>query len=424
MIPRYTPRIMQELWSEENKFRLWLEVELAVMEAYESLGMIPSGSAELARKHAIVDVKEISKVEEEVGHDVIAFIKVATSSMGDEARFFHYGLTSSDVIDTALSLTLKRVTEEMLKELDLLLEITLELARKHKYTSIIGRTHGVHAESTSFGLKALNWYAELKRIKERLSREKEAISLGKVSGAVGNYANVPPEVEEIACEKLGLKPCPISTQIIPRDIHAEYLSTLAVSGGGIERIATEIRNLMRTEIDEVEEPFSEKQRGSSAMPHKKNPILCERLCGIARLLRGYALSALEDVALWHERDISHSSVERVIFPDATSIFFYSLKLLAKVLRDLKVNKKRMEENIWLTKGLVFSERALLELINRGLSREEAYLLVQEASMEVKDGTARDLKSALEKRLPDTDLSSVFSLSYYFAHVDEIFRRFE
>jgi len=423
MIPRYTPRVMQELWSEENKFRLWLEVELAVMEAYESLGMIPSGSADQARKHAVLDVEQINKVEEEVGHDVIAFIKVATSSMGDEARFFHYGLTSSDVIDTALSLSLKRATEEILKELEPLLHVTWELACKHKHTPIIGRTHGVHAEPTSFGLKVLNWYAELKRIGERLFREKEAISLGKVSGAVGNYAHVPPEVEKIACEKLGLKPCPLSTQIIPRDIHAEYLSTLAVCGGGVERIATEIRSLMRTEIDEVEEPFSQKQRGSSAMPHKKNPILCERLCGIARLLRGYALSALEDVALWHERDISHSSVERVILPDATSLFLYALQLLNRVMSGLKVDQKRMQENIWMTKGLVFSERVLLELINQGFSREEAYLLVQEASMEVREGRAPDLKTALERKLKGVDLSPAFSLSPYLAHVDEIFQRF-
>lgn len=414
---------MQELWSEENRFRLWLKVELAVMEAYESLGMIPPGSADQAKKHAIVNVEEINKVEEEVGHDVIAFIKVATSTMGDEARFFHYGLTSSDIVDTALSLSLKRATQEILKELDALLAVSWELACKHKDTPIIGRTHGVHAEPTSFGLKVLNWYAELKRIKERLSREEEEVSLGKISGAVGNYANVPPEVEKIACEKLGLKPCPVSTQIIPRDIHAEYLAVLAVCGGGIERIATEIRSLMRTEIGEVEEPFSEKQRGSSAMPHKKNPILCERLCGLSRLLRGYALSALEDVALWHERDISHSSVERVVFPDATSIFLYSLKLLHKVLSGLKVNKERMEENIWMTKGLVFSERALLELINKGFSREEAYLLVQEASMEVREGKASDLKAALEKKLPDVDLSQAFSLSHYLAYVDAIFQRF-
>lgn len=424
MISRYTPKVMQELWSEETKFRLWLEVELAVMEAYEALGIIPRGSADQARRNAVVDVEEIVKVEEEVGHDVIAFIKVATSQMGDVARFFHYGLTSSDITDTALSLLLKKATEEILEELDSLLDITLELARKYKDILIIGRTHGVHAEPTSFGLKVLNWYAELKRIKERLSREKEAISLGKISGAVGNYANVPPEVERITCEKLELKPCPISTQVIPRDIHAEYLSILAVCGGGIERIATEIRNLERTEIDEVEEPFLERQRGSSAMPHKKNPILCERLSGMARLLRGYALSALENIALWHERDISHSSVERVILPDATSIFLYSLQLLKRVLRGLKVNKKRMKENIWLTKGLVFSERALLELIKRGFSREEAYLVVQEASMGVREGKAPDLKSALEEKIPGVDLSQAFSLSYYLAHVDEIFKRFE
>ncbi len=424
MIDRYTPDRMRKIWSEESKFRRWLKVELSVMEAYEELGMIPNGVAKLASDAAIVDVNEISRVEASVGHDVIAFIKVATSKMGDAGRYFHYGLTSSDVVDTALSMAIVEATDAILEKLEDVMQSTLKLAKRYRNTPTIGRTHGIHAEPTSFGLKVLNWYAELERARDRILIEKERISVGKISGAVGNYANVPPEVEEIACAKLGLNPCKISTQVIPRDLHASYIATLAVLAGGIERIATEIRHLQKTEVREVEEPFSEKQRGSSAMPHKKNPILCERMTGIARMIRGYSISAMENITLWHERDISHSSVERVIFPDATTLTYYALEILEYVISGLKVNEERLRKNIDITKGLIFSQKVLLKLVENGMSREKAYLVVQRASMKVWNGESLDLLSAIREELPNVDLEGVFNIEPYLAHVDDIFDRFE
>ena len=424
MIDRYTPKRMKEIWSEGSKYSRWLEVELSVMEAYEELGMIPKGMSKRARELAVLDVKEMQKVEEAVGHDVIAFVKVATSQMGDVARFFHYGMTSSDVVDTALSMGIVEATEAILEKLDSVMNVVMKLAQRYRYTPTIGRTHGVHAEPTSFGLKVLNWYAELERAKRRLITEKEKVSVGKISGAVGNYANIPPKVEMVACAKLGLKPCKISTQVIPRDIHAGYVSTLAVISGGFERMATEIRHLQKTEVREVEEPFSEKQRGSSAMPHKKNPILCERLTGIARVLRGYSVSALEDIALWHERDISHSSVERVIIPDSTTLVYYALELLEYIMSDLKVHEDRMMKNIYLTRGLVFSQKILLKLVESGMSREEAYLLVQRASMKVWNSEALDLPTEIKKEVPNLDIDGILDVKPYLKHVDEIFERFE
>ena len=424
MINRYTPDLMRKIWSEESKFRRWLKVELSVMEAYEELGTIPKGSAKRARDLAVIDVDEISRVESSVGHDVIAFIKVATSKMGDTARYFHYGLTSSDVVDTALSLAIVEATDAILEKMQDVMDKTLKIAKRYRNTPTIGRTHGIHAEPTSFGLKMLNWYAELERARDRIFTEKKRISVGKISGAVGNYANIPPKIEKIACAKLGLKPCKISTQVIPRDLHASYIAALAVLAGGIERMATEIRHLQRTEVRELEEPFSEKQRGSSAMPHKKNPILCERMTGIARMIRGYSISAMEDIALWHERDISHSSVERVIFPDATTLVYYALETLEYVINGLRVNEERMRKNINITKGLIFSQKVLLKLVENGMSREDAYLTVQQASMRVWNEESPDLLSAILEELPDADLSGVFNVEPYLAHVDDIFSRFE
>ena len=424
MIDRYTPKRMKEIWSEDSKYSRWLEVELSVMEAYEELGTIPKGTSKKARELAVLNVKEMQKVEEAVGHDVIAFVKVATSQMGDVARFFHYGMTSSDVVDTALSMGIVEATEAILEKLDSVMDVVMKLAQRYKHTPTIGRTHGVHAEPTSFGLKVLNWYAELERAKRRLITEKERIAVGKISGAVGNYANIPPEVEKIACTKLGLKPCKISTQVIPRDIHAGYVSTLAVISGGFERMATEIRHLQKTEVREVEEPFSEKQRGSSAMPHKKNPILCERLTGIARVLRGYSVSALEDIALWHERDISHSSVERVIIPDSTTLVYYALELLEYIMSGLKVHEDRMMKNIYLTRGLVFSQKILLKLVENGMSREDAYLLVQRASMKVWNSETLDLPTEIKKEVPNLNVENILDVKPYLKHVDEIFERFE
>ena len=424
MIDRYTPQIMKELWSQSAKYSRWLKVELAVMQAYEEKGIIPSGTFAKAKENAHLDVGEIEEVEKDVNHDVIAFIKVATSRMGDEARYFHYGMTSSDVVDTALSMAIVEATDKIMGKLKRVMKVTFELANKYKNLPTVGRTHGVHAEITSFGLKVLNWYAEMERALQRLEREREKMAVGKISGAVGNYANISPEIETLACKKLDLNPCKISTQVIPRDLHAEYVSMLAVVAGGIERVATEIRHLQKTEVREVEEPFSSKQRGSSAMPHKKNPILCERLCGIARMIRSYSIAALEDVSLWHERDISHSSVERVIIPDATTLVYYALDKLEYIIGNLKVNENRIRGNISVTKGLVFSQRVLLKLVENGMSREEAYLLVQKASMKVWQGESRDLLTALKEKLPNVDLESAFDEEYYLKHVDDIFKRFE
>ena len=424
MIDRYTPQIMKELWSQSAKYSRWLKVELAVMQAYEEKGIIPSGTFAKAKENAYLDVGEIEEVEKDVNHDVIAFIKVATSRMGDEARYFHYGMTSSDVVDTALSMAIVEATDKIMGKLKRVMKVTFELANKYKNLPTVGRTHGVHAEITSFGLKVLNWYAEMERALQRLEREREKMAVGKISGAVGNYANISPEIETLACKKLDLNPCKISTQVIPRDLHAEYVSMLAVVAGGIERVATEIRHLQKTEVREVEEPFSSKQRGSSAMPHKKNPILCERLCGIARMIRSYSIAALEDVSLWHERDISHSSVERVIIPDATTLVYYALDKLEYIIGNLKVNENRIRGNISVTKGLVFSQRVLLKLVENGMSREDAYLLVQKASMKVWQGESRDLLTALKEELPNVDLESAFDEEYYLKHVDDIFKRFE
>lgn len=423
MIDRYTPERMREIWSEEAKYSRWLEVELAVIETYEKAGSLPAGTCEKAKKLAVIDVDRILGVEAEVGHDVIAFVKVATSKMGDTARHFHYGMTSSDVVDTAFSMAIVRATDAILEKTEKVMKEVMDLAQKHRKTVTMGRTHGVHAEPTSFGLKVLNWYAELERGRDRLLYEKNAISVGKISGAVGNYANIPPEIEETACKKLGLRPCRISTQVVPRDLHANYINTLAVMAGGFERIATEIRNLQKTEVREVEEPFSEKQRGSSAMPHKKNPILCERITGIARMLRGYALSAMENIPLWHERDISHSSVERVVFPDATTLVYYALELLEYIAGGLKVSEKRMADNVNLTGGLVFSQKLLLKLVESGVSREEAYLIVQRASMKVWNGEISNITEAMRRELPDFDPGDFTDTDFYLRHVDDIFERF-
>ncbi len=424
MIDRYTPECMKKLWSDEARYKRWLEVELAVMEAYEALGLIPKGYSNQARKNAILDAKAISEAESQVGHDVIGFLKVATSKMGDEARYFHYGLTSSDVVDTAFSMAIVESANCIISKMHDLMKSTFDLAQRYKHTPVIGRTHGIHAEPTTFGLKVLNWYDGISMGEERLATEAKRIGVGKISGAVGNYANVPPEVEKLVCEKLHLVPARISTQILPRALHAGYMSSLAIIASEFERIATEIRNLQRTEIREVQEPFSKTQRGSSAMPHKKNPVNCERIVGLSRVIRGYALSAMEDISLWHERDISHSSVERVIFPDATSLVYFMADQLDKMIKGLVVDEDRMRANIYMTNGLVFSERVLLKLIENGMSREEAYLIVQKASMEVWNNEASSLKEALKAYVGDMNLDDAFDLSYYFKHVDDIFKRFE
>ncbi|AIY87225.1 MULTISPECIES: adenylosuccinate lyase [unclassified Thermotoga] len=429
MVERYSLSPMKDLWTEEAKYRRWLEVELAVTRAYEELGMIPKGVTERIRNNAKIDVELFKKIEEKTNHDVVAFVEGIGLMIGEDSRFFHYGLTSSDVLDTANSLSLVEAGKILLESLKEFCDVLWEVANRYKHTPTIGRTHGVHAEPTSFGLKVLGWYSEMKRNVQRLERAIEEVSYGKISGAVGNYANVPPEVEEKALSYLGLKPEPVSTQVVPRDRHAFYLSTLAIVAAGIERIAVEIRHLQRTEVLEVEEPFRKGQRGSSAMPHKKNPITCERLTGLSRMMRAYVDPSLENIALWHERDISHSSVERYVFPDATQTLYYMIVTATNVMRNMKVNEERMKKNIDLTKGLVFSQRVLLKLIEKGLTRKEAYDIVQRNALKTWNSEKHFLEYLLEdeevkKLVTKEELEELFDISYYLKHVDHIFERFE
>ncbi len=426
LVERYALSPMKELWNVEANLRRWLAVELAVMEAYEELGLIPAGMAERARKNAKIDLSLFEKYEQETDHEVIAFIKMATQNMQDESRYFHYGLTSSDVIDTALSLALVESCDVLLEALSKLLKSLWQLANRHRYTITIGRTHGVHAEPTSFGLKVLNWYAEMKRNQERLKIAREQISVGKISGAVGNYANVPPEVEELALKKLGLRPTPISSQIVNRDHHAFFVMVLSLIASGIERIATEIRHLQRTEVLEVQEPFKEGQKGSSAMPHKQNPILCERLCGLSRIVRSFVNTALENNNLWHERDISHSSAERYIFPDITQTLHYMLVKANYLIENLVVHERRMKENVDLTRGLVYSEKVMLKLVEKGMKRSEAYDIVQSLALRCWK-SKEDFKEIVAQNillLSKEDLESIFDPNQFLKQVDRIFSRFE
>ncbi len=429
MIERYQTPEMATLWSEENKFRTWLDVEIAVCKTWTERGVIPDDAMADIREHAGFDLDRIRQIEATVHHDVIAFVSSVAEKIGENGRYIHLGLTSSDVIDTASGMMLKQALELILTDTSCLAETVLAMASRYRKTLCVGRTHGIHGEPMTFGLKILNWYSQLERDLERLRQAQDQIAYGKISGAVGTYAHCPPEVEERVCELLELKAAPVSTQILQRDRHAQVLQALALLGTTLERIATEIRHLQRTEVLEALEPFGKGQKGSSAMPHKKNPILCERLCGIARLLRGYALTAMENVALWHERDISHSSAERVIWPDAFQICHYGLKILQRVLNNLDVREDRMLQNLEITRGLVFSQRILLELVETfHLQREEAYAIVQDNAMKCwnGEGTLRELLARdprLEKRLSSQDLEELFDYSHYTQHLDQIFSRF-
>ncbi|MGY4687228.1 adenylosuccinate lyase [Petrotoga sp. DB-2] len=430
MIERYSLSPIKDIWTLDAQYERWLEVEVAVTEAFEELNLAPKGTSQNIRQKAKLDVQKILNTEKIVDHDVIAFIKVVTEDMGDEARYFHKGLTSSDVVDTALSLAIKRAGEIILDELTKYIANLKKLAVDHKYTIIVGRTHGVHAEPTSFGLKILGFVAEEERNKERLEKAIDNISQGKLSGAVGNYANIEPKVEEIALKKLNLRPCKVSTQVLPRDLHAEFFSVLAMIGSGIERLAIEIRHLQKTEVLEIEEPFKKGQRGSSAMPHKKNPILCERLTGMSRMLRSYLSSAYENISLWHERDISHSSVERVFIPDATMLTYYMLNKANYLVENLVVHKDRMKENIEKSYNLIYSQRVLLKLVELGVSREEAYKIVQENAMKAWN-ERRDFKAILlEDNRVNTKFSEkeafedIFSPDYYLKNINKIYERFE
>lgn len=380
MIDRYSLPEIKNIWSEENKFSIWLRIELLACEANSKLGIIPLKSLQKIKKKAKFNVKRINEIENVVKHDVIAFLTNVGEYVGKDSRFIHYGMTSSDVLDTCLSVQMKQAGELILKKLLSLKPVLARKAKKFKMLPMIGRTHGVHAETITLGLKFALWYEENNRNIERLKSTIKNISTGKISGAVGTYEHMNPFVERYVCNKLGLIPDKISTQIIQRDRHAEYMTTLAVIASSLEKFATEIRHLQKTEVLELEEPFTKGQKGSSAMPHKKNPIICERVAGLSRILRGNALAALENIALWHERDISHSSVERMIVPDSTMLLYYMLDKMIGVINNIVVNKKNIERNLNLTHGLIYSQRALLKLIEKGISREDSYAIIQQNAM--------------------------------------------
>lgn len=426
MIERYSRPEMKRVWSDENKFDRWLQVEIAVCEAWAEHGVIPREAIPEIRK-ACCDLGRMEEVLKETHHDMTAFLRSVSESIGDESRFIHLGLTSSDVIDTALALQLVEAADILAKDIAELIPILKERALEHKHTIMMGRTHGVHAEPTTFGLKLALWVEEMKRNASRLAEARRAIAVGKISGAVGTHATVPPEVEKIACTKLGLDAAPVSSQIVQRDRHAQFVTTLAIIASSLEKFATEIRGLQRTEVLEAEEPFEEGQTGSSAMPHKRNPELCERVCGLARLLRGHALTSMENIALWHERDISHSSAERVILPDSCLVLDYVLSVFIYIMKGLQIYPERMKENLELTKGLVFSQRVMLALIEKGLSREQAYKVVQRNAMKSWKERASFLgllqsDPDVGQHLSKSELEGIFDYGYFLGHVDEIFER--
>ena len=426
MIERYTRPEMARIWSEENKYDKWLQVELAVCEAWAQRGVIPKDALPKLR-NARYDLDAIARYLPEMHHDMTVFLRSLADSLGPESRYLHLGLTSQDVMDTGLALQLIEATELLERELRALAEAIREKALEHKDTLCIGRSHGVHAEPTTFGLKLAAWWDELRRQTHRLTQAKETVSVGKISGAVGTHATVPPEIEVDVCGSLGLLPEPVSTQVVHRDRHAQFVSTLALIAASLEKFATEIRHLQRTEVLEAEEPFGEAQTGSSSMPHKRNPEKCERICGLARLFRGYTTAALENVALWHERDISHSSVERVILPDACTLLDYTLDLFTGIVHGLQVYPENMRRNLELTQGLVFSHRVLLALIDKGLSRQEAYKLVQENAMRAWRERTPFLDLLCEdedvlRHLSREELASLFDYEFYTQHVDDSFRR--
>ena len=424
MIPRYTRPEIGAVWSPQRKFECWLEVELAATEAWAEQGAVPREAAEAARANAAFTVEAVNEREKVTDHDVAAFVDVVAASVGEHGRWIHYGLTSSDVLDTALALQLREAGEVVLASARAYRDALIERALEHRDTLCVGRTHGVHAEPTTFGLRLAGFAFEADRNLDRLSDAFEQLAFGKLSGAVGTYASVPPAVEARVMERLGLKREDVATQVIPRDRHAVLLSQVALAGAGLERFATEVRNLQRTEVREVEEPFaSGQQKGSSAMPHKRNPIRTERITGLARVLRGYAQAGLENVALWHERDISHSGAERVILPDATIGLDYMQDLATKVAGGMNVRTDRMQENLELTHGALFSQRALTALVESGMTRDDAYRVVQENAQQAWD-TATPFRDLLGKAAPDLDLDAVFDYDAYLTHIPEIFERLE
>jgi adenylosuccinate lyase len=426
MIERYSRPAMKRVWSDENKFDKWLEVEIAVCDAWAEMGAIPRNALPKI-KLAKCNIKRMEEILKTTHHDMTAFLNAVAESVGEEARFIHLGLTSSDVMDTALSLQMVESSELLSQDIKELIQVLAKKAIEHKYTVMMGRTHGVHAEPISFGLKLALWTTEMRRNLQRLADAARVIAVGKISGAVGTYATVPPEVEERACAKLKLNPAPISNQILQRDRHAQFVTTLAIIASSLEKFTTEIRALQKTETREVEEPFSEGQTGSSAMPHKRNPELCERVSGLARLMRGYALTSMENIALWHERDISHSSTERIILPDSCLLLDYCLSIFTSIMTGLQVYPRKMKSNIDITKGLIFSQRVMLALIDRGLSRQEAYKLVQRNAMKAWKGNKSFIKlleadQDVIKVLPPKEMEGIFDYQYYLRYVNDVFER--
>jgi adenylosuccinate lyase len=427
MIERYTLLEMGALWSERNKFQKWLDVELAVCEVHAEMGTVPREAVEQIKARAAFTVERINEIEKTTDHDVIAFTTALAESIGEAARFVHYGLTSSDVVDTANALLLRDACDLLLSKIDALAAVLKRRAHEFKLTPQVGRTHGVHAEPTSFGLTFALWYDEMRRNRERLRRARETVSVGKISGAVGAFAHLSPEVEERVCARLGLRPAPVSTQIIQRDRYAEYLSTLALIASSLDKFALQIRHWQRTEVREAQERFKRGQKGSSAMPHKRNPILSERICGMARVVRGYSIVGLENVALWHERDISHSSAERVVLPDASIALDYMLQKTAGLIDGLVVYPERMLENLAATRGLVFSGQLLLALARSGAAREAAYEWVQRNAMKVWDEGA-DFQTLvasdpeIKARLTSEEIERIFSLDTYLRNVETVFER--
>jgi len=427
MIKRYTRKKIGDVWSRENRFSKMLEVEILACEAQTKLGKVPKEALKKIKQSASFQIERIDEIEKETHHDVVAFIRNMSENIGPEGRYIHLGLTSSDVLDTALGVQLKETTDVLVEDIDMLLSSLASQARMYKHTPVVGRSHGIHAEPTTFGLKLALFYDDMKRNIVRLKQVKDIVSVGKISGSVGTYSNVDPFVEKYVCEKLNLNPVNISTQIVQRDGIAELMTTIAVIGASLEKIALEVRNLQRTEVLEVEEPFSKYQTGSSSMPHKKNPIICERVCGLARLLRSYAMASLENVALWHERDISHSSVERVILPDSTILLDYMLDKMNFIISNLKVYPEKMKKNLGKTKGLIFSQKLLSILVEKGLSREESYQTVQRLAMKAwkknldfeelvkKDLTIREI-------LEEYELEECFNINQHLKHIDTIFRK--
>lgn len=427
MIERYTREEMGRIWTEENKFKAWLEVEILACEAWSELGVIPKGDVNRLRDNASFDIERIYEIENETRHDVVAFTRAVSETLGEERKWVHYGLTSTDVVDTALSYLLKQANEIIRKDLHNFIEILKNKAVEHKHTVMMGRTHGVHAEPTTFGLKLALWYEEMKRNLERFELAASNIEFGKLSGAVGTYANIDPFVEAYVCEKLGLSPAPVSTQTLQRDRHAAYIATLSLIATSIEKFATEIRGLQKTETREVEEFFAKGQKGSSAMPHKRNPIGSENMTGLARVLRGHMVTAYENVSLWHERDISHSSAERIILPDATIALNYMLNRFGNIIKNLTVFPENMRRNIDKTHGVIFSQRVLLALIDKGMSREEAYDIVQPKAMEAWE-TEIHFRELVKKEeritslLTDDEIANCFDYTYHLKNVDVIFDR--